>query len=172
MKQLKKVKSSLSEIGQQLKKFKSLLDSKSSLGETELLDFFKRNQPLIPRMVLDTPQLVEYDYAASEYDLFGDFRCDFVVGSGKTRKPVYCFVEFEDAEPDSVFKKKSGRHASEWAPKLEHGFSQLVDWFYQLEDMKQTDNYRNRFGEHPEFCGLLVIGRNEFLNEAERKRFD
>jgi len=163
MKELRKIDLLLAEMSNQFKAFKSLLESQSSLGERELLDFFKNNQQLIPTMALDVPQLVHYDYMAREYDLFGDFTCDFVIGS--QQQPIYYVVEFENAQPDSVFKKKPGKHTSEWSPRFEQGFFQLVDWFYQLDDMKQTRNFREKFGDNPEFYGLLVIGRNQFLTE-------
>jgi hypothetical protein len=123
-------------------------------------------------MALDVPQLVHYDYMAREYDLFGDFTCDFIIGSRKSRQPIYCMIEFEDAQQNSIFKKKPGKHTSEWSPRFEQGFFQLVDWFYQLDDMKQTSNFREKFGSNPEFYGLLVIGRNQFLTQSERRRLD
>jgi hypothetical protein len=165
MKELRKIELLLAEMSKQFKAFKSLLDSQPSLGERELLNFFKNNQQLIPTMALDIPQLVHYDYMAREYDLFGDFVCDFVIGS--QQQAIYYVVEFEDAR--SVFKKKPGKQTSEWSPRFEQGFFQLVDWFHQLDDMKPTRNFRDKFGDNPEFYGLLVIGRNQFLTESEKK---
>ena len=104
MKELRKIQLVMAKANQQLKAFKTLLDQKSSVGEQELLDFFKTHEQLIPAMALDGPQLVHYDYIASEYDLFGDFACDFVVGS-HSRKTIYYLIEFEDAQSDSVFQK-------------------------------------------------------------------
>jgi len=173
MKGLRQLTQSLIEVDKQLQEFKSFLENHSGLGERQILDFFKKNEQLIPSIASDVvPQLHQYDYMANEFDLFGNFACDFIIGSRKSRKPIYCIVEFEDAQPDSVFKKKSGKHTSEWSFRFESGFFQLVDWFYQLDDMKQTSNFRDKFGENPEFYGLLVIGRNRFLTQSERKRLD
>ena len=61
-------------------------------------------------------ELPKADCLAYEYDLFGDFSCDLVVGSAGLKE--YAFIEFEDAEPDSVFKRvgpkrgATGRRAS------------------------------------------------------------
>lgn len=173
MKELRKIELLPAKISKQLKAFKSLLASKSSLGERELLDFFKNNDQLVPSMSSDVvPQLTHYDYIAREYDLFGDFTCDFVIGNRESRQPIYCVVEFEDARPESIFKNKPGKHTSEWSPRFEQGFFQLVDWFHQLDDLKPTTLFRNKFGENPEFYGLLVIGRNQFLNDSERRRLN
>jgi len=171
MKELRKIQLFHAKVHQQLEAFRLLLNRRSALGEQELLNFFKTHEQLIPGMVSEiVPQLSPYDYIANEYDLFGDFTCDFLIGSKASRKPIYCVVEFEDAKSDSVFKKKSGKHTSEWSPRLEQGFFQLVDWFYQLDDMKHTSNFRSKFGEYPEFYGLLVVGRNQFLTESEKRR--
>jgi hypothetical protein len=173
MKELRKIQPSLTTVSKQLKIFKSLLDHHSSLGERELLDFFKHHEQLIPSMVSQVlPQLSPHDYIAREYDLFGDFTCDFVIGNKESRQPIYCVVEFEDARPESIFKNKPGKHTSEWSPRFEQGFFQLVDWFHQLDDLKPTTLFRNKFGENPEFYGLLVIGRNQFLNDSERRRLN
>jgi hypothetical protein len=46
-----------------------------------------------------------------EFTLFGDFRADLVVGD--SRNNTYCFIEFEDATKDSIFKNKKGKSTSE-----------------------------------------------------------
>lgn len=48
MKELRKLDFSLLEIDHQLQAFQSHLDSQSSLGEREILDFFKNHEGLIP----------------------------------------------------------------------------------------------------------------------------
>ncbi len=86
MKELRKIQQRLTVINKQLRTFKSLLDRQPSLGERELLDFFKHHEQLIPSMVSQVvPQMSPYDYIAREYDLFGDFTCDFVIGSRESR---------------------------------------------------------------------------------------
>ena len=79
------------------------------------------------------------------------------------------FVEFEDARPNSIFKKS--KPTPEWSPRFEHGFSQIVDWFYTLSDISQTKLFRDFFGtDLADYCGLLVIGRDAFLTDAMQAR--
>jgi hypothetical protein len=80
-------------------------------------------------------------------------------------------VEFEDASPNSVFTKKRGKSTPEWSPRFEHGFSQILDWFRILEDQQRTAQFKSRLGaESIQYLGLLVIGRRQFLDEAQYQR--
>ena len=57
--------------------------------------------------------------------------------------------------------------------RLKRGFSQLVDWFWKMEDMAHTDEFEARFGSrHAEYGGLLVMGRDaELTHPRERNRW-
>jgi hypothetical protein len=47
----------------------------------------------------------------------------------------------------------------------------MVDWFYNLEDFKNTQRFGTTFGPgHTNFTGLLVIGRSASLDEANKNR--
>jgi hypothetical protein len=106
---------------------------------------------------------------AYEYDLFGDFACDLVVGDSVTR--TYGFIEFEDASPNSIFVQRGARVTPEWSPRFEHGYSQIVDWFCKLNDMEKTDEFDTRFGGRSiKYFGLLVIGRSETFTPRESRR--
>jgi hypothetical protein len=55
--------------------------------------------------------------------------------------------------------------------RFEHGFSQLVDWFYALDDLKKTSNFARHFGHgHIKCFGLLIIGRDADFSDADRAR--
>ena len=73
------------------------------------------------------------DLLAYEYPLFGDFRCDLAVADSVTR--ACTFVEFEDAGPRSLFVQHGDKATREWSPRFDHGYSQVVNWFYKLQDM-------------------------------------
>ena len=75
----------------------------------------------------------------------GSFRTDLVVGDSETHS--YCFIEFEDATSSSIFVKRK-RVMSQWASGFEHGFSQLVDWFWKIDDLKSTSSCRSTFGDN------------------------
>ena len=106
---------------------------------------------------------------ALKFPMFGDFEADLVVGNFKQR--AFCFVEFEDAGEDSVFVRSGEKATREWSRRFEHGFSQLVDWFYLLDDMKNTERRARDFGfGQTRFHGLLVIGRSAGISDDERNR--
>ncbi len=92
------------------------------------------------------------------------------IGETRDGKGQFCFIEFEDAEAGSIFRPGS-KGAPDWSPRLEHGFSQIVDWFYVLADQSQTRHFRDLFGtDLADYCGVLVIGRDGFLTDAMRAR--
>ena len=108
------------------------------------------------------------DRLGHEMDVFGHFRCDVVVGNSTER--AYSLIEFEDATEGSVFRK-GPKYNDEWGPRLEHGFSQLVDWFWTIDDQRQTREFARRFGGNDAiFFGMLVVGRRKFLPESGADR--
>jgi hypothetical protein len=149
--------------------FKKLLRSAKELSEQDqLLPFFQQNHQLCALMGKLHPRIVIPDLLAREYDLFGDFACDFVIG--QSNRDAYCFIEFEDAKESSIFKK-TGRATAEWSNRFEHGFSQLVDWIYKLHDTEKTNAFADRFHVHAiDFTGVLIIGRSQYLTPAEQRR--
>jgi hypothetical protein len=153
-----------------LAEFGTLLAERTELSERgDVLDFFRSRRDLsgfigVYNGYLGTPDLLRH-----EYDLFGDFVCDLVVGD--SRSSAFTFVEFEDAQPNSVFDHATGRATPPWSRRFEHGFSQLVDWFWKLDDLKRTDDFIDRFGAGPiRATGVLVVGRREPLREREARR--
>jgi hypothetical protein len=80
-------------------------------------------------------------------------------------------VELEDGRPDSIFTKVGQKATKEWSRRFDHGFSQIVDWFYSLDDMKKTTRFAKDFGHgHIKFFGLLILGRTAGLSESDRAR--
>jgi len=70
-----------------------------------------------------------------------------------------------------VFTKVKGKHTKEWSRRFDHGYSQLIDWFSCLDDYRKTNKFIAEFGHgYVTFYGLLVIGRNEGMTEADRNR--
>jgi hypothetical protein len=146
-----------------LRDFQFLLESKSELSESlDVLPFFREHSHLAGLTASLSVSVDLIDCQATEFDLFGNFRCDWVVGSKQGRS--YSLVEFEDARPNSIFNR-TGRYHDEWGRRFEHGFSQLVDWFWALDEYRGNPDLERRFGKAPEFVGVLVVGRREFLEE-------
>src|SRR5207248_10727782 len=102
---------------------------------------------------------------------FGDFSCDLVVGDSGAKG--YSFIEFEDAGPRSIFVQQGQKATREWSPRFEHGYSQIIDWFYKLDDRRNSDDCEARFGKRAiDFTGVLVIGRRQYLQPGESLRLD
>lgn len=154
----------------EMAEFKNLLDSKPVLSErNDILPFFTKHRHLSAFLASYFTNIVKFDRLAFEYQLFGDFACDLVVGDSD--KGRYCFIEFENATDKSVFEKKAAKVTPEWGTRFEHGFSQIVDWFWKLDDMKNTTDLQSRFGRNlDQYFGMLVVGRNTHLEYREVAR--
>jgi hypothetical protein len=150
--------------------FKNLLDGKPSLSERhDILPFFKKNKHLAALVGSYNPRINSFDRIATEFDLFGDYSCDLVIGDSTSHN--FCFVEFEDASPRSVFTRKKGKATAEWSPRFDHRFSQILDWFAILEDQQRTAQFKNKFDSDViQYVGLLVIGRRHHLDDAQYAR--
>jgi hypothetical protein len=155
---------------QELAELQSLLASSPDLKEAQhILPFFRERRHLSVFLGSSEPGIIHYDRIAYEYDLFGDYVCDLVVGDSVTR--TYGFIEFEDAASNSIFVPRGARAAPEWSPRFEHGYSQIIDWFHKLDDMGRTEEFEVRFGSAPvKYFGLLIVGRSETLTPRERRR--
>ena len=145
-----------------------LLATNSDLHERkQVLPFFKSRLQLSAFLGSYHPEIVRYDLVAHELPLFGDFVADLVVGDSKNG--AFAFIEFEDASPDSVFVKRKA--TPDWSGRFEHGFSQLVDWFFALHEQGQTVAFEDKFGNRTiRHLGILVIGRSEHLGIQEKQR--
>ena len=155
----------------ELNEFGDLLKTKSELKEREeIIPFFKQRKHLtayIGTLYLSIAVATEVCF---DFDIAGNFEADLLLGSKAASQ--FCVVEFEPGEEDAIFKKQK-RKNPEWSARFEHGFSQLTDWFYHLDDFKGTKGFVKTFGDgHIKFFGLLLIGRSESLDAAKRSRLD
>ena len=65
-------------------------------------------------------------------------------------------------------KKKA---TPDWSMRFEHGFSQLVDWFFKLHEQGQTVDFEHKFGSRTiQHLGILLVGRTEHLGKREQQR--
>jgi hypothetical protein len=145
-----------------------LLVAKPSLGErTDILPFFRTHRQLAALCGVVSGHLptATVDRVAWEYDLFGEYACDLVVGDSASR--AYCFIEFEDAKSNSIFTKAGKKAARDWSRLFEHGYSQIVDWIQKLVEMAHNAEFQGRFGYGPiTFDAALVIGRTTSLADV------
>ncbi len=129
----------------QVADLQQLLQSRSYLSERDdILPFFRERQHLSAFLAIYMPKIIRRNRIAFEFDIFGDFRSDLVVGDSVTQS--YFFVEFEEAGPESIFLSNSNRSTPEWSPRFERGFSQIIDWFCKLDEMEKTDSFEDKFG--------------------------
>jgi len=154
----------------ELNEFENLLKSKRDLGERKHIQpFFKKRKHLtayIGTLYLNIEVATEICF---EFDLGGDFKADILLGSKP--KKQFCIVEFEPGEEDAIFKKQPKRKNPEWSARFEHAFSQIVDWFYSLEDQKNSAAFQNTFGAGEiTFASLLVMGRTASLDDPRMRR--
>lgn len=153
----------------ELTAFERLLASSAELGERDdILPFFRAHPQLAAFLGSYHPNLVTADRLGLEVPLFGMFQADAIVGDWT--RHAFCLIEFEDGRAGSVFVRR-GRRISDWATRIEHGFSQIVDWLWLLDDQRRTDAFEAFFGaRHVDLFALLVVGRDRYLTEPERRR--
>lgn len=150
----------------------NLLKTKSILSErADILPFFKKRYDLSILICNYFPKIIKPDCFAHEFGLYGDFVADLIVGDSSNHR--YVLVEFEDGKPDSIFKIKGRKATPDWSPRFEGAYSQLTDWLWKLEDMRNTSDFKNTFGSSKaSFQGLIVIGKNMNLEPQEKDRLD
>lgn len=153
-----------------LQAFDVLLKSKADLSEAkDIQPFFKKSKHLTAYLGTFALNIAVATEICFEYEFFGDFKADILLGSKQEKE--FCVVEFEDGNQNSIFKTQKKRKHPEWSSRFEHAFSQITDWFYNLEDFKNTKGFEATFGPgHTSFTGLLVMGRSANLDDAKRSR--
>ena len=148
---------------------RALLQTSADLKEAAFRDFFRSRPHATALIGPYSSSANRSDLIAYEYPLFGDFRCDLAIADSVTR--ACTFVEFEDAGPRSLFVRHGDKATREWSPRFDHGFSQVVDWFYKLQDLTQTATMEARFGRRAlDYTGVLVIGRDQHMSTGEHDR--
>ena len=155
--------------GRQLSELEALLrDSRAEHSERNVLMPFMKERPDLTCLIAWVHgNVILSDSCTFEHSFSGSFRCDAIVGSRKYRR--YMLIEFEDAKKHSVFLKTPRTHP-QWSMRLEHGVSQVFDWFQELDDCKQTDAFAQMYGRDASFVGMVIVGRSVFLDGRQRDR--
>jgi hypothetical protein len=153
----------------EVEELRILLESGASLAELTFREFLQARPHISALIGLYNPAVVRFDLIAREYPLFGDFRCDLVIGDSVSR--AYTFVELEDPGPKSLFVRRVGKATREWSPRFDHGYSQIVDWFYKLQVMTDAPDMEARFGRRAiDYTGVLIVGRDRRMDPGEQLR--
>jgi hypothetical protein len=169
MKRFYKIEPSIAEIRNELKEFRELLDENEELGENKhILPFFRSHKQLAAYLGSFNTSASKIDRLSFEYTIFGDYKADIVAGDSESGN--YCFIECEDGKKNSIFKQ-TNRNTPEWSTRFEHGYSQILDWLYQYSVLSGNQILKNNFdGKEINFVGLLLIGRDKFLNYSCQNR--
>jgi hypothetical protein len=174
MKQFAPINFDLNRATLEVGEFDRLLQDHPTLKEREeILPFFEVRQQLCWMCSVVSPilQIATVNRVAREYDLFGDFTCDLALGDWEAK--AFCFIEFEDASPNSIFRQAGKKTTREWGNRFEHGYSQVIDWFHKLMKMTEHPDFEARFGKRTiNFDGALIIGRDQHLVATESQRFE
>ena len=160
-------------VRQAISEFRILLNTHIELEEKKHLQpFFKKHPVLIFLLAglgrVSRTKVDEYEF---EFDLWQDLVCD--IGIGDSEANTYCLIELEGAQKNSLFKNKP-KNYPKYSDRLECGYSQIIDWFFKIDELKNTSGIKRRFaGEYPRVNAVLIIGRSHFLNtDLERNRFN
>jgi hypothetical protein len=157
----------------QIDEFGAMLKAKAELSEQDdIQPFFKARSQVsafIGSYMRNIGPATQYCF---EYRFFGDYAADLIVGDKAYRQ--FCVIEFEDATLQSIFKPSANNNTMVWAERFEHGYSQIIDWYTMLDDVKKTQRFKRDFGDgHIRFSAMLIIGRDTSIPDPyERFRLD
>lgn len=168
----------LAQCEKSLNEYGDFLNAKIEIEETglgSLQEFFEQRLNLLLLMGdMFGPGFWPTHYQ-KEFVLLNEFRADYVVSDQTKRK--FLFIEFESAKEHSIFSEKNDGKTGisyHWSGRFEHGFSQIVDWQFRMDDYRRSSKIEEHFGSDDiTFQGVLVIGRDYFLKKhGTNKRFD
>jgi hypothetical protein len=153
----------------ELASFKAWFATVEFVGETTIVGEIKSRPQmaclLAAGLGLSAPNLIKF-----ELQMKGMFRTDLVLGNDGLRQ--FGLIEFEDAMSNSIFKKGTKQYRY-WSPRIEHGFSQIIDWAWVRSDHPNDSVLVAGFGGRIETSAYAVIcGRKMSLkDDTEEKRF-
>jgi hypothetical protein len=172
MKRLEEITFDYALCRQQVEELRSWLAAKEELSERkDILPFFQERPQLAILFGTFNRKIGLADRVAWEFDIFGDFACDLVLG--EWARGAYCFVEFEDARSNSIFEQEGKKATRKWGRRFEHGYSQIIDWAHKLDGRTPSADLLARFGRYEiNYEAVLVIGTDKHLDEGEKQRLN
>ncbi len=157
----------------EIDEFGALLRAKAELSEKyDIQPFFKGRAQLSAFIGSSAPNIGAATQICFEYNFFGDYAADLVIGDKARRR--FCVIELEDGRLQSIFKPSPAGNTRVWSTRFEHGYSQIIDWYTMLDDLKKSQRFKRDFGDgHIRFSAMLIIGRDAGLSEPhDRFRLD
>lgn len=153
----------------ELEKFSQLLSKDELKERDDIQELLYNSTNLLYWIGSINTNIINTCYA-TEYPIEGDFKTDLVLQDSYKDTTYTLFIELENAAEDSIFKKQDKKCIKDWGSRFEHGFSQIIDWFNKLDDIEKTDSFREKFGNKSKYNALLIIGRDKFLTETDKRR--
>jgi hypothetical protein len=152
--------------GVEIDEFGVMLASRTELSEQhDIQPFFKSRLQISAFIGSFMRNIGPATQICFEYQFFGDYAADLVLGDKAYRQ--FCVIEFEDGRAQSIFKPSQSGNTRVWSPRFEHGFSQIIDWYTMLDDLKKSQRFKRDFGDgHVRFSAMLIIGRDASLTDA------
>jgi hypothetical protein len=170
MPQLQRINLDFSKAEAEVVKFRKFLQENATFSERDVVGELKKWPHLcglIGSMRAGVPRADVYKF---EFQLHGVFWADLVVGNLQERK--FVFVEFEPGDETSLFGPGETNQMRDWSRRLEHGFGQLIDWAWAIQDVGHTSIFKNAFEcDNLSALYLLVCGRDATMNSTEKERF-
>jgi len=150
----------------EIDEFGALLQAKAELSEkADIQPFFKSRVQVSAFIGSLMRNIGPATQICFEYSFFGDYAADLVLGDKAYRQ--FCVIEFEDGRLQSIFKPSQTGNTRVWSPRFEHGFSQLIDWYTMLDDLKKSERFKRDFGDgHIRFSAMLIIGRDSGVSDS------
>src|SRR5207245_2833210 len=94
-------------------------------------------------------------------------------GGGRLTQARLQLHRVRRCRPKECVRQTGKKTTREWSPRFDHGYSQIIDWFYKLADRTNSDEFEARFGKKSiSFTGSLIIGRSQYLDAGERLRLE
>jgi hypothetical protein len=122
MRSLEAIEPDPARLRRELDELEQFLSTGAPLKEREhVAPFFKKRPQLAAALGFACNEVQYVDRFAIELGLFGDFACD--VASGDSDANAFTLVEFESAEPYTIFARAKPGSVRSWAPRFEHGGS-------------------------------------------------
>jgi hypothetical protein len=169
MSQLKEIQVSLDRAERELREFGHFLHENEYFGEGAVVKELRKRPDLICLIANMAPHIIIGDRYKFEFGIAGVFWADLVVGSSQSK--WFVFVEFEDGSKNSLFGSVGTHQMRNWSRRFEHGFGQMIDWASALDDVGNSQLFKNYLGfDDFNAMYLLVCGRDSTMSEAEKRR--
>ena len=171
MAQLQRINLDFSKAIVELAEFREFLQDNTTFSERKVVAELKKRPHLSCLIGFLQPSVPRADAYKFEFQIQGVFRADLVVGNLQFKR--FVLVEFEGGQDTSVFGPKGTNQMRDWSRHLEHGFGQLVDWAWAIQDACNTQMFKSAFEcEDPIVLYLLVCGRDAAMKDGtEERRF-